>query len=88
MDRITAIEDSLRVFVLGIIGLLPLVGIIPATMALIFGLRVGSKYGNAWNPASAYLRWGAILALLGLLGSGLVAIVLIWNVVTGDWPSD
>ena len=72
MDRITAIEQSLTVFVCGIIGLLPVLGVLPAVHALVCWGRVRSRYGDQWNPASAYLKGGAVLAALGVLNSILV----------------
>lgn len=80
MDRIAAIEKSLSVFVWGIIGFLPVVGLLPAVHALVSARRVRSRYGRQWNPASAYLRAGAVLALLGVLGSLLVIAVVAFAV--------
>jgi hypothetical protein len=76
MDRITAIEKSLTVFVCGIIGFLPVLGLLPAVHALVSLARVRARYGGEWNPASAYLRAGAVLATLGVLGSMLVIAVV------------
>ncbi len=72
MDRITAIEQSLTVFVCGIIGLLPVLGLLPAVHALVCWRRVRSRYRDQWNPASAYLTGGAVLATLGVLNSILL----------------
>jgi hypothetical protein len=72
MDRITAIRQSLTVFVCGIVGFLPFIGLVPAVHALVCWARIRSQYGAEWNPASAYLSWGARLAVLGLLGSALI----------------
>ena len=74
MDRITAIRKSLATFVCGIAGFLPIIGLIPAVYAIVNWRRVTVQYGKEWNPASAYLNWGARLATLGLLGSALVVI--------------
>lgn len=76
MDQITAIEKSLSVFVWGIIGVLPVVGLLPAVHALVSARRVRSRYGRQWNPALAYLRAGAVLALLGVLSSILTIAVV------------
>jgi hypothetical protein len=77
MDRIAAIEQSLTGFVCGIIGFLPVVGLIPAVYALLCWQRVRADYGEQWNPAAAYLKAGAVLATLGLLGSTLFIAVAI-----------
>ena len=76
MDRITAIEKSLTVFVCGIVGFLPVLGLMPAVHALVCCARVRSKFAGQWNPASAYLRVGAVLAALGVLGSMLLIAVV------------
>ena len=75
MDRITAIRKSLTAFVCGIVGFLPFIGVVPAVHALICWARIRAEYGNEWNPAAAYLDCGVWLALLGLLGTGLIVAV-------------
>jgi hypothetical protein len=76
MDRITAIRKSLATFAWGTVGLLPIIGLIPAVYAIRSWRRVTVQYGNEWNPASAYLSWGARLACLGLLASVLAGFAL------------
>lgn len=70
MDRITAMRVSLAGFVCGLVGLLPVAGMLPAVHALRNWRRVRRHYPG-WNPASRYLEWGALLGLLGLLISVL-----------------
>lgn len=77
MDRIKATKLSLTVFACGIIGLLPVIGIIPAVYALFCCGRVSARYQNGWNPASDYLAAGACFALLGLLGTVLVTVATV-----------
>lgn len=72
MDRITAIHESLTVFVCGIFGLLPVLGCVPAVYAVFCSQRVKRQFGREWNPADAYLRWGTTMALLGLLSSAVL----------------
>jgi hypothetical protein len=84
MDRITAIRKSLTAFVCGIVGLLPVVGLIPAICSLSLCLAVRSKYRGQWNPASAYLRAGTAFALFGLLLTILLVFVIAIS-VAGDW---
>jgi hypothetical protein len=75
--RIEAIKQSLRGFVLGMIGVLPLIGIAPAIGTLWISSRVRSRLGKQWNPASAYLKCGVVLAVLGLVISSLLIGVLL-----------
>ena len=79
MTRSAAIENSLSAFVCGIIGFFPIVGLIPAIWALVCWKRVRRQYRN-WNPAEGYLKYGAVLAMLGLLNSGLAALILVMAV--------
>ncbi len=73
MPRITVIQLSLRAFVCGLIGVLPLIGLVPGLYALYCWARVSRRYGGEWNPASAYLNWGVALTVLGL---GITAVGL------------
>ena len=66
MPRIIVIQLSLRAFVCGIIGVLPVIGLVPGLYALSCWVRIRRRYRDEWNPASNYLRCGSILALLGL----------------------
>lgn len=79
MDRITAIRESLRVFVCGLIGLLPVIGLAPAIYALVLRGRLRARYGKQWNPASAYLNLGVVLAAVGLIYSFLILVVAIYE---------
>jgi hypothetical protein len=66
MPRIIVIQLSLRAFVCGLIGVLPLIGLAPGLHALFCWGRIRRRYPNEWNPASDYLSWGAALAVIGL----------------------
>ena len=76
MDRITAIRRSLAAFVCGILSLLPVIGIAAAACALNHSRAIRLKYARQWNPASAYLRAGELLAVLGTLGTILLGLVI------------
>jgi len=82
MDRITAIRRSLAAFVCGILGLLPVLGLIPAVWALGLSSAVRSQYRDEWNPAVMYLRAGVILAILGILNTVLLVAVLAFAIAT------
>ena len=77
MERTTAIRRSLAAFIWGVAAIvLPVIGFIPAVFALGHWWAVRSAYRDEWNPASAYLTAGAVLAFLGLLSTVLAAAVL------------
>ena len=73
MPRILVIRKSLTAFVCGLIGFLPVIGLVPGIYALVCWARIRIRYPNEWNPADAYLNWGARLSVLGMLGSALIA---------------
>jgi hypothetical protein len=77
MPRIFVIRKSLTAFVCGLIGFLPIIGVLPGLYALLCWNHIRTRYPGEWNPASAYLSWGARLALLGLVGSALIVSVAI-----------
>ena len=55
-DEIELIARSLRCFVRGLVGLLPLVGLPFAAAALAGYFRLRRHRGFDWNPAQDYLR--------------------------------
>jgi len=77
MSRTDVIRKSLAAFVCGIIGFLPFVGLLPGLYALGCWARIRAHCRNEWNPAAAYLSWGARLSLLGLLGTALIVGVIL-----------
>ena len=76
MDRALAIRRSLSAFVCGIFSFFPVLGAVPAVCAIAQWWSVRSRYKDQWNPASAYLRAGLALAVLGLLSAMLLFVVL------------
>lgn len=75
-ERIQVIEKSLRIFVCGIAGLIPLIGLLPAVYAIFGGAHLYSRWRKDWNPAAAYLNWGMWIGLastaLWLLIAGII----------------
>ena len=83
MDRITAIRQSLTGFVCGIIGFFPVIGLLPGLYAIVCWGVARRLYGDQWNPASGYLRAGAILGLLGAISSALMILAIGLAVING-----
>ncbi len=77
MPRIIVIRKSLTAFVCGIFGFLPFLGLVPGLYALSCWIHIRARYRTEWNPAAAYLSWGARLSLIGLLGTALITASLI-----------
>lgn len=75
-QRAELIRRSLRVFVLGIIGALPVLGLIFGLSAMVTAVSVRVSHRGVWNPAERYLRAGGVLGLIGFLSSlGLIAVI-------------
>ncbi len=83
MDRIEAIRRSMRVFALGWIALLPLLGLIPAICALVSVGQIRARYQDSWNPASRYLKAGSVMARIGFYASATIIFLVIAAFVLG-----
>jgi hypothetical protein len=71
------IERSLRCFVLGIFGLVPVLGLPALVLAGLDSWRIGRDHRGLWNAAGAYLTAGRIMALIGLLLNGGVGLLIV-----------
>lgn len=71
------IERSLRCFVLGLFGLVPLLGLPCAIRAALESWRVQRHHRGLWNAAQPYLAVGNVLALIGLLLNAVALLLLI-----------
>src|ERR1017187_1815499 len=80
-DRIILIRKSLNIFVCGLIGLVPVIGFIPALFAIVGAVRVSARFRREWNPASAYLSAGVTMALLGTGITALAGLIAVLNLV-------
>jgi hypothetical protein len=80
MDIFTVIRKSLTVFVCGICGMLPLLGLPLAVYGMLVWRRIRVRHKDQWNPASLYLSIGGILALLGLLNSCVIVFVTVLTI--------
>jgi hypothetical protein len=83
LTKAEMIERSMSCFVLGLIGLAPVVGIPMAVMALAHYRRVELGRGAMWNPAQNYLVWGYSCAWIGIvltliLGSLVGSLTYLW----------
>ena len=66
LTKVEMIERSLSCFRLGLVGLIPLIGVPFAVRSLQHAHRVKHGQGAVWNPAQRYLFWGALCARMGL----------------------
>lgn len=79
--KIRMIQASMRCFMFGLLGLLPLIGIPFAVLALLTSGSVRARQKTFWNPAQSYWIFGVICAVLGVLFWGYVLAVFSWNQV-------
>ncbi len=83
MDKIRVIERSLRAWICGLIGLIPVFGVPLAVLALSLFLRVRAEAGDDWNPAGNYLRWAVVCAVVGLGLTFLLVLVIVLALAFG-----
>ena len=67
MDKIRVIKGSLLCFNLGWFGLVPLLGIVPAVLAIQYYGKVSREVQAGWNPARKFAVTGVVVAYVGLL---------------------
>jgi hypothetical protein len=86
--KIKMLEDSMRCFAYGLLGLLPVIGLPFALVALWNAGRVRIREKHYWNAASAYCLWGGICGALGAIFWVMVETLLVYNLATGAWNND
>ena len=77
MNKIQIIQLSLRAFRLGLVSLLPLIGLPFGALALHSAHRCRTIQAAEWNPAARYLNWGIGLACFGLVISVLSILAIV-----------
>jgi hypothetical protein len=80
LDRSGVIRASVSVLVHGFLGLLPLIGIIPAVSAVIQGIRIRRAYAET-NPVDHYRKWGMALGGLSILLNSCAIVIAISNLI-------
>jgi hypothetical protein len=76
-DKIQMLKGSMRCFIYGLLGLLPVLGLPFALAALYISGRVRVKEKLFWNAARPYRLWGVACAAVGLIfWMGIYIIVL------------
>jgi hypothetical protein len=81
MDQIKLIESSIRCFALGLLGLVPVLGLPMAVLAVLHFRRAILHQAGRWNPAGNYLVWGGVFGSLGLLISALIFGLVMYEVL-------
>ncbi len=72
-ERVRVIRASLRAFIFGLIGLIPLLGFLPGCYAVILWFRLPK---DVWNPALRYSSAGALMGTWAILSTA----IFVWAV--------
>jgi hypothetical protein len=76
-EKIKMLKGSIRCFIFGVLGLLPVIGLPFGLAALWVSGRVRAKEKIFWNAAKPYRIWGVVCAAVGtVLWTGVLAIVV------------
>ena len=78
--KIRMLNSSLRCFVFGLLGLLPLVGLPFALAALWISGRIRLQEKHLWNAARPYRIWGVVCAAIATVCWGFILMLIIYNV--------
>jgi uncharacterized membrane protein len=77
--RIKMMQASMRCLVLGLLGLLPIIGV-PFALAALWSSYSARKFeGQFWNPAKPQRILGLICAAIGALIWGAVDTIIIYH---------
>ncbi len=71
--KIKMIQRSMRCFIFGLLGFLPMIGVPFALVALMMAGQARVSEKLEWNPAKPYRIWGAVFASLAIILWLLVA---------------
>ena len=79
--KIRMLQSSMRCFVCGLLGLLPVIGLPFAIAALVFSGRVRAGQRRFWNPARPYWIWGIVCAVIGTIFWSFILITVIYQAI-------
>jgi hypothetical protein len=80
--KIRMLEDSLRCFVCGLLGLLPVFGFPFALAALVLSGQVRAGQKKYWNAARPYWIVGVLSAMAGTIFWGFILSIVIYHAAT------
>lgn len=82
--KIQMLKRSLECFVFGLLGLLPLVGLPFAAVALVLSGKVRVQQKKYWNAARPYWVGGVACGCVGMFLWGAVWILIIFCLLNPD----
>lgn len=82
--KIKMLNSSMRCFVFGLLGLIPLIGLPFALAALWISGCVRVKEKQFWNAARPYRIWGVVCAAGGTIFWGFILMLIIYSAVSNS----
>jgi len=79
--KIRMFKASMRCFVFGLLGLIPVIGLPFALAALWISGRVRAKEKQMWNAAQPYRIWGVVCAAGGTIFWGFILMLIIYSTI-------
>jgi hypothetical protein len=76
-QKIFVLEGALKVFTMGLLSLIPPLGLVFAPLTLWRFFSIWSVAGKEWNPARSYLNLGLAFAFLG----GFISLAVLLAIV-------
>jgi hypothetical protein len=86
--KIKMLNCSMRCFVFGMLGLIPVIGLPFAFAALWLSGRVRVKEKLFWNAARPYRIWGVVCAAGGTVFWGFILMLIIYSTVANARGSE
>jgi hypothetical protein len=77
--KIRMLKGSLRCFVYGLLGFLPVIGLPFAVAALWISGRVRAEERRFWNAAKPYQVGGAVCAALGTIYWSFILMIVLYS---------
>jgi hypothetical protein len=82
--KIKMLNSSMRCFVFGMLGLIPLIGLPFALAALWISGCVRAKEKQLWNAARPYRIWGVVCAAGGTIFWGFILTIITYQTASGS----
>ncbi len=81
--KIRMLQNSLRCFTCGLLGLLPVIGLPFAFAALVLSGQVRAGQKTHWNAARPYWICGVVSAMAGTIFWSFILILVVYHATAG-----
>ncbi len=83
--KIKMLKGSMRCFLYGLLGLVPVLGLPFAFAALVLSGRVRVAENQFWNAAKPYSIWGMVCGSVGTIFWLGIILFVVYQPVLGHW---